>query len=268
VGHAIYGGSIVGVSARVEDAVTAGSITVNVKAGGVTKLTAVLDTTNSTSRVVRAAIGQQIFAADENISVEFVPSAYDNAGSIASAVTVQVHMTNSGLITQNDRVVAKTVLGADSTTLTVAGLNGDLDGTYEIEGDLIIDPAAINITVEPNGLTTDIFSVEAILDVNKVHRASEWRLFTQGAAVGTYHYIRFKMTLFAARTKNGVARNRSYNATGSEDFDFNATVHNNVFFSSGTLENATANLASLVFRSSVATGIKAGSEIVVRRVKA
>jgi hypothetical protein len=98
VGHSVYGGSLVGVSLRVEDAVTAGDITVNVKLDGVTALTAVLDTTNSTSRVVRAAIGVHKFAADKNISVEFVPTGYDNAGSVASPVTVQVHLTNDALI--------------------------------------------------------------------------------------------------------------------------------------------------------------------------
>lgn len=98
VGHSVYGGSLVGVSLRVEDAVTAGDITVNVKLDGVTALTAVLDTTNSTSRVVRAAIGVHKFAADKNISVEFVPTSYDNAGSVASPVTVQVHLTNDALI--------------------------------------------------------------------------------------------------------------------------------------------------------------------------
>ena len=268
VGHSIYGGSIVGISARVEDAVTAGDITVNVKVDGVTKLTAVLDTTNTTSKVERLPIGQAKFAADENISVEFVPSSYDNAGSSPSPVTVQVHMTNDALVTQNDRVVAKTVLSSDATTLSVTGLDGDNDGTYEIEGDLIIDTAAIVIEAQPNASTTDIFSVSALLDVTKTHLAGEWRILSQGAAVGTYHYIRFKMILFAARTKNGVARNRSYYCDGSEDFDFNATVHNNTFVSSGTLENQTDNLTSLDFVSSLASGIKAGSEIVVRRVKA
>jgi hypothetical protein len=98
VGHTIYGGSLVGVSLRVENAVTAGTITCNVKVDGVTKLTAVLDTTNSTSRVVRAAIGTHKFAADQNVSVEFVPTSYDNTGSVPSPVTVQVHLTNDALI--------------------------------------------------------------------------------------------------------------------------------------------------------------------------
>ena len=97
-GHSTYGGSVVGISARVEDAVTAGTITCNVKVDGVIVLTAVLDSTNSTSRVVRAAVGLHEFAADKNISVEFVPSAYDNAGSVPSSVTVQVHLTNDALI--------------------------------------------------------------------------------------------------------------------------------------------------------------------------
>jgi hypothetical protein len=98
VGHTIYGGSLVGVSVRVEDAVTAGDITVNVKIDGATALTAVLDTTNSTSRVTREAIGVHKFAANKNISVEFVPTGYDNTGSVSSSVTVQIHLTNDALI--------------------------------------------------------------------------------------------------------------------------------------------------------------------------
>ena len=269
VGHSIYGGSVVGVSARIEKAITGGNVTINVKVDGSTVLTTVLDTTNPTSKVERLAIGLAKFAADKNISVEFVPGATGFAPpSEPVTVTVQVHLTNSGLVTQNDRVVARTVLSADATTLSVAGLNGDLDGTYEIEGDLIIDPAIISISAQPNGSTANIFSVSALLDVTKTHLAGEWRIMSQGVAVGTYHYIRFRMIFFAARTKNGVARNRSYYCDGSEDFDFNATVHNNTFVSSGTLENQTANLTSLDFVSSLASGIKAGSEIVVRRVKA
>jgi len=98
VGHTIYGGSLIGVSARVEDAVTAGDITINVKIDGVSALTAVLDTANSISKVERAAIGVHKFSANKNISVEFVPTGYDNAGNIESAVTVQLHLTNDALI--------------------------------------------------------------------------------------------------------------------------------------------------------------------------
>jgi len=106
VGHTIYGGSLIGISARVEDAVTAGDITINVKIDGVTALTAVLDTTNSTSRVVREVIGVHTFVANKNISVEFVPTGYANAGSIASAVTVQLHLTNDVLIALPSDTVA------------------------------------------------------------------------------------------------------------------------------------------------------------------
>lgn len=156
VGHSIYGGSVVGVSLRVEDAVTAGDITVNVKVDGSTVLTAVLDTTNTTSKIERLAIGIAKFAADKNISVEFVPTSYDNAGSIPSAVTVQVHLTNDVLITQNDRVVARTELSANATTLTLTGLDGDNDEEYEIVGRLDKALAAASISLAINGSSVNV----------------------------------------------------------------------------------------------------------------
>jgi hypothetical protein len=263
VGHAIYGGSIVGVSARVEDAVTAGSITVNVKADGVTKLTAVLDTTNSTSRVVRAEIGQQTFAADENISVEFVPSAYDNAGSIASAVTVQVHMTNSGLITQNDRVVSKTVLGANATTLSVTGLNGDLDGTYEIEGTIFLTTSANNLLLAPNGDTSNLKSAQS---ANGAFTSSADGKIVISAGVSTRNEFNFRCLAYVSRTKNGVTRIRSFQFTASHTFDTATNV--NTFISNVAYEDGAANLTGLDFTCSVASGILAGSEVIVRRVKA
>lgn len=185
--------------------------------------------------------------------------------SVASGILAGSHIIVRKLEGMSN-VISSAVAAVDTTTLSVTGLDGDAHGTYEIEGDLIIDTAAINISAEPNGATANTFSVEALLDIAKAQRAGEWRLFTQTVAVGTYHYLRFRMTVWAQRTKNSVARNRSYLVHGQEAFDFDATQHNNTFQGSGTLENATANLTSLDFVSSVASGIKAGSEIIVRKV--
>jgi len=259
VGHSIYGGSIVGISARVENAVTAGSITINVKADGVTKLTAVLDTTNSTSKVERLAIGLAKFAADENISVEFVPTAYDNAGSLASAVTVQVHLTNSGLITQNDRVVARTVLGANATTISLVGLNGDLDAEYEVVGRLKMNTlAAFNISWLPNGLTADM-SIKSYADA-AVNNSAVGVFLNVGAVTNALEF-EFRARFFAGR---GVTK-RGLECTGNAVYNLSTLF---TFQAAGYLINDTDNITSLDFVSSVASGFLAGSWVEVRRVKA
>jgi hypothetical protein len=97
-GHTAFGGSVVGLTARIEDAVTAGSVTVNLKVDGVTTLSTVLDTTNTVSNRAVAAIGVHTFGADKNVSVEVVGASYDNAGSVTSGITVVATLVNEALI--------------------------------------------------------------------------------------------------------------------------------------------------------------------------
>ena len=264
-GHSTYGGSVVGISARVEDAVTAGTITCNVKVDGVTALTAVLDTTNSTSRVVRAAVGLHKFAADKNISVEFVPSAYDNAGSVPSSVTVQVHLTNDALITQNDRVVAKTVLSANATTLSLTGLDGDLDEEYEIVGKLIVAGGVTwDMTIGPNGDTGNMKTMRVLNGGAGI--VSAGGLYSEGAASAGNHLLKFRMRFWAARTQNGVTAHRGFEASQVFQFDVGNLLTNHLI--SGSYRSSAANLTSLDFVIDIADAILAGSEVVVRRIKA
>ena len=259
VGHTIYGGSLVGVSLRVEDAVTAGDITVNVKIDGVTALTAVLDTTNSSSHVVRAAVGLHKFAADKNISVEFVPTSYDNAGSLASAVTVQVHLTNDALITQNDRVVARDELTANGDTISLAGLNGDLDGEYEVVGRLKMNTtSALTVSWLPNGLTTDM-SLNSWNDGNQT--ASTVGVFLNIGATTTSAEFEFRARFWVER---GVTR-RGLESIGGALFNVSTLF---VHQAAGFLLNDTDNITSLDFVNSVASGFLAGSWVEVRRIKA
>lgn len=265
VGHAIYGGSLVGVSARVEDAVTAGSITVNVKVEGVTAMSVVLDTTNSTSVLAREAIGVHSIAADDNISVEFVPSGYDNSGSVASAVTVQLHMVNSGLVTQNDRVVAKTVLTAASDTITVQGLNGDIDGEYEIDLKLRLDNSiGHNLTFEPNGSTTGVRFSSGVDGASPTISAAG-QFVTSGTAT-SYNQVTGTIKLHAARTVNGESILRSLDGVGSHAFGNAQWLRAHTW--SAVLEDTSANLTTLDIVTSGASGFLAGSEVTVRRIKA
>ncbi|MDP2607307.1 MAG: hypothetical protein Q8S00_32620 [Deltaproteobacteria bacterium] len=259
VGHSIYGGSVVGISARVEDAVTAGDITVNVKVGGVTKLTAVLDTTNPTSRVVREAIGVASFAADENVTVEFVPTSYDNAGSVPSAVTVQVHLTNNALVTQNDRVVSRAKLSAAATTISLTGLNGDLDEEYEIIGRLILSNASQTVDVAPNGSGANM-STRWSSNGGAATTDAAGQIASLGATSQCVIYPDFR---FLVERETGSFRTFS----GTCNVIYNSTT-TNLFELMGSYLSNTDNLTSLDFISSVASGFLAGSWVEVRRVKA
>lgn len=257
-GHTSYGGSLVGVSLRVEDAVTAGDITVNVKLDGVTALIAVLDTTNSTSRVVRADIGVHKFSADKNISVEFVPTSYDNAGSVASPVTVQLHLTNDALITQNDRVVARTELTVNSTTLPITGLNGDLDEEYEIVGRLDLALGDLEVALGLNGAGTNVHCRRNV--DNTIIDSTTGLLFNTGintsqkeiSFIGRFHVKRGNMR-----------RSYTMQAMQFSDDAVGATYEN-----TGAYVDETANLTSIDFICDLASGILAGSWVEVRRVKA
>jgi len=96
-GAIAFGGSLLGFSARLEDAVTAGTIAVNVKVNGVTKLTDTLSTTQTTFIRAAAGVGTYPVVAGDNVSVEIVPTSYTNSGSVVSGITVNVMFINSSL---------------------------------------------------------------------------------------------------------------------------------------------------------------------------
>lgn len=101
-GHTAYAGYVVGLTARIEEAVTAGTVTVNLKVDGTVTLSVELNTTYPTSRRGTANIGVHRFGPDKNVSVEIVAASYDNASSITSGITVVATLVNSALINVPD----------------------------------------------------------------------------------------------------------------------------------------------------------------------
>jgi hypothetical protein len=98
-GHTVYAGDVVGLSVRIEEPVTAGTVVVNLKVDGVTTLSVTLDTTNTISQRVVVPIGTHPFGIDENVSAEVIATSYDNVGSITSGLTVVGTFVNQGLAT-------------------------------------------------------------------------------------------------------------------------------------------------------------------------
>jgi hypothetical protein len=89
VGRVIYPGSIIGLAAEITEAVTAGTITVNVKVGGVTTLSVELNSGSyPEAREITAAAGTYPVVQNDELTVEVVPAGYTNASGLDGGLTV------------------------------------------------------------------------------------------------------------------------------------------------------------------------------------
>ena len=91
-GRVTYAGSLAGLSIHAEEATVAGTLTVNVKVNGTTKLTAILDSvTNTEYNFATATVGTHALVQGDEISVEVIADAsYDNTPSGIVGIVVNV----------------------------------------------------------------------------------------------------------------------------------------------------------------------------------
>lgn len=97
-GHATYAGSAVGLSASLELPVDAGSVIVRLKVAGVTALTATLSTAATTFARATLPIGSKPIVGGDEITVTVQTVGYSNASNVASALTINATLVNSGLV--------------------------------------------------------------------------------------------------------------------------------------------------------------------------
>ena len=95
IGRVIFPGSVIGLSAELTEARTAGTVTVNLKINAVTKLTILLDGTNPTSLQTTAAVGVHAIATDDAVTVEVITAGYDNAGSVVSGLMINLTLSST-----------------------------------------------------------------------------------------------------------------------------------------------------------------------------
>lgn len=176
-GAATFGGSLLGVSARlVDDTVTAGSITVNAKVGGVTVLTATLDTTNTTFHRAADIVGAQAVAFGDDIEVGVSTTGLTTTGAGSPAVSVNLMLANDAYVQPRkgpDYLMA--ARQGSNQTLNV-GVNNHLEfNVHSSRGDSITistgaGQAAGIITVQPGKLYEIHVEVSAV--VNEGHSQS------------------------------------------------------------------------------------------------
>lgn len=159
-------------------------------------------------------------------------------------------------------IVARTVLSSPSNTIALTGLNGDADGEYEISGKLILTALSNTLSLKLNGATTSV-RVGTVI-AGGAMSVSTVGVVVTSSAVGSRNEYSFKGTLWVKRTQNGatVIRSGRWQATHAYDSGPNMGTHDTAI----AYEDAAANLTSLAFTNSVASGILAGSEVIVRKV--
>jgi len=92
VGRVIYPGSLIGLSLEITEPVNSGTIDVTVRRNGVATLTTQLNTTYPSSRQITAPSGTWAVVADDALTVEVVPAAYDNLSGLDGGLTVNLAM--------------------------------------------------------------------------------------------------------------------------------------------------------------------------------
>jgi hypothetical protein len=170
MGRATYQGSAIGVSVDLDDTVTAGSITVNFKVAGVTKLTATLDTTDTFFDRDVAAIGTYAVAPGDQLVIGIATTGLTTTGGGSPGITVNAALVNDALIastaglldTENTYTKAQTVapsalvyganIPVDASlsnvfTVTLTGATGELDNPTNLtDGQTVVIRVTQDVT--------------------------------------------------------------------------------------------------------------------------
>jgi len=267
VARPTYAGSLVGMTVQTESAVDAGTITVNVQVGGVTKLSAVLDAvTNTLNNRDVAAIGTYPVALTDEITVEVIGDAsYSNAADAETEITVNVTLTNDSLYMQpQNGVVAETILAANAATISVTGLDGDAHGDYIVDFNLLVaDSNTHVITAQPNSQASNLFGAYALSFDGTPTAVTTWQVVSSGAQAT--RQIIGRIQVQAARTVGaaGTAIRRKIQSLAGETFDASPYAANHNF--AGHWANADANLTTFDLVDDQASGLLTGSRVTVRK---
>jgi hypothetical protein len=159
-------------------------------------------------------------------------------------------------------VIAEEELSSAQTTITLTGLDGDEDGYYEIDCFFNLLNGTINITMRPNGETSNL-SCE-LHNNGSVSDTSDWRLLTSSGVSGEHvYYLTIKMHV--SRSIGGVNNYRAYHLNGARLFQvgsFGISTHTG----GGIYTDTSANLTTLEIVSSLSSAFLAGTKVIVRKL--
>jgi len=144
VGIAISAGSVIGLGIICDDAVTAGTITVTVKVGGVSGLVAVLNTTDTTKQSATASSGTYTVASQDQITIEVVTAGgYTNAATAATNLDVRLTVINDASSSSSTASGTLDTAYNGGRTVTVDA------GAVILDADIADTSEALTITRQP-----------------------------------------------------------------------------------------------------------------------
>jgi hypothetical protein len=195
-----------------------------------------------------ALVTDQVVSANGTIGVRWV------------VVTTEIDPVaiTASVSSEYDSITAQSIAGQD---LSITGLDGDADGDYEFEGQLLLTGSASgnHVTMRPNGVATD--QVSTFLYASGVGVAS---------AVDTLLYMDFPtntadsvMTVKGTMTSK-TGRNRIYTCVGAGRLTDGSGHMTNII---GYWTDTATAITSLVVHSDIASGLKAGSYIRLRKLR-
>jgi hypothetical protein len=255
LGRAIRRGSVIGLSVQLEDAVTAGTVTVNVKVNAGIVMTAVLNTTDTISKITTSIPGEDPLLADDEITVEVVTAGFTNAATAATGLTVNVLLTGATepVVAGGGSLVfvdSKTVEGAATGSVVFTGLDGNADTRYMLEAYIVNDdqPTLRTFTLRPNGLTTN---------------QDSQRLASGGAATTSSDEVDLTIAKFSGTDMwqiidiMPVTTHRR--AVISRGASMTAAPDSGAHFYTGVWNETVTNITSLEINEAVSSGIGVGS---------
>ena len=160
-------------------------------------------------------------------------------------------------------LIENKIFTADATSYEFAGLDGNTDGTYVIEAELIgLIGSQIEYYLRPNSISTNMQSRRNLNYANLgdstgdlSHLMLHW---VYGHATDTYTPVGIVTAKLRAKCNaNSVARVRSYAAVGG----LKGTIYWGIFAAGGGWNETSTNITSLLVISPTANGIKSGSTI-------
>jgi len=249
-----FGGSVVGISLLTDAAVTAGTLTAEVKVGGVSMGSLALSTTYPTGRRATYAIGLNTFGGNEAITVEITTAGSFVAGG-PTEVAVAVELQNAALFQGpaggKQHIKTYRIENTTPTTVTFSDLDGDVDEIYVLEWD-IITAAGTVATLQPNALATNQGSVRLAGGTETDYATLSILNTSAERASGSVQ--------FRART----TRRRTYISTAMIASSPYAAANVTAQFYTGIWNETSTNITSLVIDSTNA--LLAGSEFRLYRL--
>ncbi len=161
-------------------------------------------------------------------------------------------------------LIEKKLVTGDTQDLTFSGLDGNTDEIYRIVGRIVVSGSAEDVTLRPNGLSTNQDSLDIIESSSGITRAAPTSL-SLSITTGSGEVLHtFDATLWAKNNPNSIATNRTLQ---SEWGTYGTTLPNRVGQSRGLWDEDSTNITSLVIHGEAADTIRDGSTVALYKLR-